>query len=357
MKDQSINIQLTEQKNVKPPADTLEFGRTFTDHMFIMDYTKGQGWHDARIVPYGPLALDPAAMVLHYSQTVFEGLKAYVTKDGVPQLFRPTKNIERLNRSNNRISIPEIDEAFALKAIRTLVGIDKEWIPNQPGTSLYIRPFVVATQPYLGVAASEMYSFIIILSPVGPYYKEGINPVKIAVEDTFVRAVVGGTGEAKTGGNYAASLKAQEKIEDEGFAQVLWLDGVERKYIEEVGSMNVFFNIDDKIVTPQLTGSILDGVTRNSVIALLKDWGMEIEETKISMDDLYEAYKRGSLKEAFGTGTAAVISPIGQLTWKKENLILNDHETGPIAKRLYETLTQIQYGDTEDRFDWIVPVE
>ena len=357
MKDQSITIQLTEQKNVIPPASTLQFGRTFTDHMFIMDYTKGQGWHDARIVPYGPLSLDPASMVLHYGQTVFEGLKAYVTKDGVAQLFRPTKNIERLNRSNDRLCIPEIDEDFALKAIRKLVEIDQEWIPNQPGTSLYIRPFVISTQPYLGVAASEMYSFIVILSPVGPYYKEGINPVKIAVEDIYVRAVVGGTGEAKTGGNYAASLKAQEKTEDKGFAQVLWLDGVERNYIEEVGSMNVFFNIDDKIVTPQLSGSILDGVTRNSVITLLNDWDIEVEERKISMDELYDAYKRGALKEAFGTGTAAVISPIGQLTWKQEDLILNHYETGPIAKRLYDTLTGIQYGDVEDRFGWIVPVE
>lgn len=357
MRDQSITIQLTEEKNVKPAPSTLEFGRTFTDHMFLMDYTEGQGWHDARIVPYGPLSLDPASMVLHYGQTVFEGLKAYVTKDGVAQLFRPTKNIERLNRSNSRICIPEIDEEFALKAVRKLVEVDQDWIPNQPGTSLYIRPFVISTEPYLGVAASEMYTFAIILSPVGPYYKEGIDPVKIAVEDTYVRAVVGGTGEAKTGGNYAASLKAQEKIEDQGFAQVLWLDGVERNYIEEVGSMNVFFNIDDTIITPQLSGSILDGVTRNSVITLLKDWDINVEERKISMDELYDAYKRGSLKEAFGTGTAAVISPIGQLTWKQEDLVLNNHETGPIAKRLYDTLTRIQYGEEEDRFDWIVPVE
>lgn len=357
MKDQSIHIQLVDQKKVKPPAHTLEFGRTFTDHMFLMDYTEGQGWHDARIVPYAPLSLDPAAMVLHYGQTIFEGLKAYVTKDGVAQLFRPTKNIERLNRSNDRMCIPQVDKDFALKAIQKLVEVDQEWIPNEPGTSLYIRPFIFSTQPYLGVAASEEYTFVIILSPVGAYYKEGINPVKIAVEDTYVRTVAGGTGEAKTAGNYASSLKAQENTEKEGFAQVLWLDGVERKYIEEVGSMNVFFKIDGKIVTPELTGSILEGVTRNSVLRLLNHWDMDVEERKITIGELYEAHQNGTLEEAFGTGTAAVISPIGQLTWKKEDLIINNHETGPVAKRLYETLTRIQYGEEEDPFDWIIPVE
>src|SRR5699024_9752240 len=273
----------------------LEFGRVFTDHMFMMDYNDKSGWHDARIVPYAPLTLDPSAMVLHYGQTVFEGLKAYVTSDGEAQLFRAEKNIERLNRSNDRLCIPQIDEEFALKALKKLVAIEKDWIPNVAGTSLYIRPFVISTEPYLGVVPSQNYQFIIILSPVGAYYKEGINPVKIAVEDEYVRAVLGGTGEAKTGGNYAASLKAQENIADEGFAKVLWLDGVERKYNEEVGSMNVFFKIDGEVVTPKLTGSILEGVTRNSVLKLLKHWNIPLVERKISIDELYEAYKAGVL--------------------------------------------------------------
>lgn len=357
MQEQTISVKRTDHKKEKPNPNHLEFGRVFTDHMFMMDYNDKSGWHDARIVPYAPLTLDPSAMVLHYGQTVFEGLKAYVTSDGEAQLFRPEKNIERLNRSNNRLCIPQIDEEFALKALKKLVAIEKDWIPNVAGTSLYIRPFVISTEPYLGVAPSQNYQFIVILSPVGAYYKEGINPVKIAVEDEYVRAVLGGTGEAKTGGNYAASLKAQENIADEGFAQVLWLDGVERKYIEEVGSMNVFFKIDGEVVTPKLTGSILEGVTRNSVLKLLKHWNIPLVERKISIDELYEAYKAGVLEEAFGTGTAAVISPMGQLTWKGKNMVINDGKTGPLSQKLYDTLTGIQYGNIEDPFNWMTSVE
>lgn len=357
MENQTITVTRVKKPKQKPNANDLKFGRIFTDHMFVMDYDGDNGWHDPRIVPYAPISLDPSAIVLHYGQTVFEGLKAYVTEDGTAQLFRPEQNFKRLNRSNARLCIPPIDEQFALKALKKLVAIEKDWIPNAPGTSLYIRPFIIGTEPFLGVAPSKKYQFYIILSPVGAYYEEGINPVKIAVEDEYVRAVVGGTGEAKTGGNYAASLIAQEKIEDEGFAQVLWLDGVEKKYIEEVGSMNVFFKINGEVVTPKLTGSILSGITRMSVLQLLKHWEIPVSERRISIEELYEAYEKGELEEAFGTGTAAVISPIGQLVWQDKHMIINHEQTGPLSKKIYETITGIQYGTIEDPFDWITIVE
>lgn len=357
MEEQSIQINLCQTKKEKPNSDQLEFGKIFTDHMFVMDYAEEKGWHDARIIPYQPLTLDPSAMIFHYGQSVFEGLKAYQTAEGKIQLFRPEKNMQRLNRSNNRLCIPAIDEEFVLHAIKQLVAIEKDWVPGAEGTSLYIRPFIISTEPYLGVAPSGHYKLIVILSPVGAYYKEGINPVKIAVESQYVRTVRGGTGEAKTGGNYAASLKAQEMVEGEGFAQVLWLDGVEKKYIEEVGSMNVFFKINGEVVTPALNGSILEGVTRNSVIQLLKHWNIPVVERRVSMDELYEANKNGTLEEAFGAGTAAVISPIGQLSWKDEDFVINQGKTGEISKRLYDTLTGIQYGKEPDPFDWIVEVK
>ncbi|MRH42567.1 branched-chain amino acid aminotransferase [Aquibacillus halophilus] len=357
MVDQTVNVTLTEDTKQKPVAEQLEFGRVFTDHMFIMDYIEGKGWHNPRIVPYQPVTLDPAAIVFHYGQTVFEGLKAYVTKDGEARLFRPEKNMQRLNRSNERMCIPHLDEDVALNAIKQLVSLERDWIPTAPGTSLYIRPFIISTESYLGVAPSKTYQFLVILSPVGAYYKEGINPVKIAVEDEFVRAVKGGTGEAKTAGNYASSLKAQELVSDKGYAQVLWLDGLEKKYIEEVGSMNVFFKINGEVVTPALNGSILEGVTRNSVIRLLNHWDIPVAERKISMEEVYEAYEKGLLEEAFGAGTAAVISPIGELSWKGEQLIINDRVTGSVSKRLYDTLTGIQYGTEEDPFGWIEKVK
>ncbi|WP_226034814.1 branched-chain amino acid aminotransferase [Aquibacillus saliphilus] len=353
MVDKTINVTLTKDKKEKPAAEKLEFGKVFTDHMFIMDYIEGKGWHDSRIVPYQSITLDPASIVFHYGQTVFEGLKAYVTEDGEARLFRPDKNMQRLNRSNERMCIPHIDEDLALNAINELVSIEKEWIPTAPGTSLYIRPFIISTEAYLGVAPSKSYQFLVILSPVGAYYKEGINPVKIAVEDNFVRTVKGGTGEAKTAGNYASSLKAQELVADKGYAQVLWLDGVDKKYIEEVGSMNVFFKINGEVVTPALNGSILEGVTRNSVIRLLNHWDIPVAERKISMEEVHQAYKNGLLEEAFGAGTAAVISPIGELSWQGEQLIINDRKTGNVSKRLYDTLTGIQYGTVEDSFGWI----
>ncbi|QDP40326.1 branched-chain amino acid aminotransferase [Radiobacillus deserti] len=356
MENQEIQITYTTTEKPKPNAESLEFGKIFTDHMFIMDYSLEDGWHSPRILPYQPITLDPAAIVFHYGQTVFEGLKAYKTKDGHVRLFRPNKNMERLNRSNRRLCIPEIDEEFALQAIRELVRLEKDWIPTAPGTSLYIRPFIISTEPYLGVAPSKRYQFIIILSPVGAYYKEGINPVKIAVEQTFVRAVNGGTGEAKTAGNYASSLKAQELVAEKGYAQVLWLDGVEKKYIEEVGSMNMFFKVDGEVITPSLNGSILEGVTRNSVITLLQHWGIPVIEKKISIDEIYQAYKDGLLEEAFGTGTAAVISPVGELSWNGEKLAINGGKIGEVSQRLYDTLTGIQYGTKEDTFNWIIEV-
>lgn len=356
MNTQNITITLSETKKEKPQSDQLEFGKVFTDHMFMMDYCTELGWHDPRIVPYQPITMDPASMIFHYGQSVFEGLKAYETEDGRVLLFRPQKNFRRLNQSNDRLCIPEIDEEFALDALKKLIEVDREWIPKAEGTSLYIRPFVISTEPFLGVHPSSSYKFIIILSPVGSYYKEGIHPVKIAVERQFVRAVNGGTGTAKTGGNYAASLKAQEVSEKIGYSQVLWLDGVEKKYIEEVGSMNVFFKINGEVITPALNGSILEGVTRTSIIELLKHWNIPVTERRISMEEVRQAHQDGTLEEAFGTGTAAVISPIGEFFWQDEQLIINDGKTGELSKQLFDTLTGIQRGKLEDPFGWVVGI-
>lgn len=351
-----IETILSENRKQKPEADQLAFGRNFTDHMFIMDYTEGKGWHDPRIVPYQPISLDPSSMVFHYGQTVFEGLKAYISKDEQIFLFRPDRNFKRLNHSNDRLCIPPIDEELALEALKQLIIIDKDWIPRAEGTSLYIRPFIISTEPHLGVAPSENYKFMIILSPVGSYYKEGLKPVKIAVEQQYVRTVVGGMGEAKTGGNYAASLKAQEESEKDGYSQVLWLDGKENKYVEEVGSMNIFFKINGEVVTPALNGSILSGITRDSIIQLLKYMNVPVVERKISIDEIYKAYNEGLLEEAFGTGTAAVISPIGEFLWKKEKLVVNNGEIGKLSQELYDTLTGIQNGTRPDPFGWRVTV-
>ena len=329
----------------------------FTDHMFIMNYDEGQGWHDARIVPYGPIELDPSAMCLHYGQTVFEGMKAYRAKDGRVLLFRPEKNMARLNKSNERLCIPKIDEAFALKCIEKLVSIEKDWIPTAEGTSLYIRPFIFATDAHVGVHPGNHLMFMVICSPVGAYYPEGLDPVKIYVESKYVRAVRGGMGYAKTGGNYAASLKAQDEAEEQNYTQVLWLDGVERKYVEEVGTMNVFFVIGDEVVTPALQGSILPGVTRMSAIEILKSWGLNVSERPIEIQEIYDAYQNGQLKEAFGTGTAAVISPIGQLKWDDHVMEINNGKIGDISQRLYDTLTGIQWGDIEDTMHWTVEVK
>lgn len=351
--NQQIRIEHAKIGKAKPLPDQLEFGKHFTDHMFMMDYEEGKGWYDPRIMPYQPITLDPAAVIFHYGQTVFEGLKAYIGKDGSIRLFRPEKNMTRINHSSERLCMPQIDETFVLQALKELIRMDQDWIPNAEGTSLYIRPFVVATESNLSVSASRHYRFMIILSPVGSYYKEGINPVRISVENEYIRAVAGGTGTAKTAGNYAASLKAQESAEKEGYAQVLWLDGVEKKYVEEVGSMNVFFKINGEIVTPALNGSILEGVTRNSVLQLLHHWDILVTERKISMAEIKEAFEAGTLEEAFGTGTAAVISPIGELSWNGYSMYVNEGKTGPVSKRLYDTITGIQIGTVEDTFGWI----
>jgi branched-chain amino acid aminotransferase len=354
MKDLQIETIINQNRKPIPEADQLGFGQYFTDHMFLMDYTEGQGWHDPRIVPYQPLQLDPSCMVFHYAQTVFEGMKAYLTKDEDVLLFRPDKNFKRLNNSNDRLCIPHIDEEFALEALKQLIKLDRDWIPSAPGTSLYIRPFIISTEPHLGVHPSNNYLFIIILSPVGSYYKEGLNPVKIAVENNYVRTVAGGTGTAKTGGNYASSLKAQEESGKVGYSQVLWLDGRENKYIEEVGSMNIFFKVNGEVITPALNGSILAGITRDSIIQLLKHWNVPVSERKISMDEIVKAYKDGLLEEAFGTGTAAVISPIGEFFYQDEKLIVNNGEIGKLSKKLYDTLTGIQNGIEPDPFGWSV---
>lgn len=355
---QEIKIELTQHPKEKPADQSrLGFGKIFTDHMYVMDYNAGQGWHNPRIVPYQSIVLDPAAMVFHYGQEMFEGLKAYRTGDGRTLLFRPDKNIERANRSNERLCIPQIPAEDFLNGLKTLVSVEKDWIPTAPGTSLYIRPFVIATDPFLGVRPADNYLFIIILSPSGAYYESGLDPVKIWIEDDYVRAVRGGIGEAKTGGNYVASMKAQMKAHDEGYEQVLWLDGVERKYIEEVGAMNIFFKIGGKVVTPMLNGSILPGVTRASCIELCRHWGMEVEERRISVDELVAAARDGSLEECWGSGTAAVISPVGTLRFENSVMEIAGGGIGPVSQKLYDTVTGIQTGAVKDEFGWTVEVK
>lgn len=355
-----LDIKFEKTKNPKQKPDEskdLEFGKMFTDHMFVMDYEEGKGWYNPRVEEFKDLSLSPAAMVFHYGQTMFEGMKAYKTDDGRVVMFRPNKNIERANNSNRRLCIPEIPEEDFLQAVKEVVKVDKDWIPTKPGASLYIRPFVISTEAALGVKPSNSYKFMIILSPVGAYYKEGLNPVKIWVEDEYVRAVRGGIGEAKTGGNYAASLFSQEKAHEAGYSQVLWTDGIEHKYIEEVGAMNIFFKIAGKVVTPMLNGSILPGVTRNSVIEVCKSWGMEVEERRVSVEELHVAAKNGTLEEVFGSGTAAVISPVGTLRFEDEVFEINGGKIGKVSQKLYDTITGIQTGKVEDTFGWVVEVK
>lgn len=353
---EEIKVQQRDIRKEKPDQSNLPFGQYFTDHMFLLDYNLEQGWHAPRIVPYAPLVLDPAAMVFHYGQAVFEGMKAFLAKDEHILLFRPNKNMERFNQSNRRLEIPEIDGDFIIQAIQKLVNIDKEWIPSGKGTSLYIRPFIIATEPCLGVRASHTYQLLVILSPVGAYYSEGLEPVKINVETSYTRAVRGGLGTAKAAGNYAASIKAQTEAKDAGYSQVLWLDAIEKKYIEEVGSMNIFFKINGKVITPQLNGSILAGVTRDSIMELLSNWGVPVEERQISIEEVYEASKNHTLEEVFGTGTAAVISPVGELFWNNHQMIVNQGHIGQLSQRLYDTITGIQTGLIPDTLHWTVQV-
>ncbi len=351
-----IKINKVAQGKEKPDQKNLHFGKYFTDHMFLLNYETGKGWYDPRIVPYGPLQMDPSCMVFHYAQEVFEGMKAYRTPDGGVQLFRPYDNARRMNDSCERLCIPPVPEDLFVEAVKTLVSVDADWVPTEPETSLYIRPFIIATDESLGVHASHTYLFCVICSPVGAYYAEGINPVKIYVESEDVRAVKGGTGYTKCGGNYAASIRAGERAEKGGYAQVLWLDGVERKYIEEVGSMNVLFKIDGKVVTPKLTGSVLPGITRRSCLELLRAWGYEVEERLISAEELFAAAEAGKLEEAWGSGTAAVISPVGEMGWEDKKVVINGGKIGPLTQKLYDTLTGIQWGKAEDPYNWTVKV-
>lgn len=354
-----LNIRIektTTPKQLPSKEDPLKFGTIFTDHMFVMNYEEGKGWFDPRIVPYQPLSLEPSSMVFHYGQEMFEGLKAYKAEDGRTLLFRPDMNAKRTNNTNRRLCIPQIPEEDFVEAVKAVVKVDEAWVPQKPGTSLYIRPFIIATDPFLGVRPSNTYLFLIILSPVGAYYPEGLNPVKIWIEDDYVRAIRGGIGEAKTGGNYVASLAAQNKAHEEGYSQVLWLDGVERKYIEEVGAMNIFFKINGKVLTPMLNGSILPGITRDTTITLCKEWGYEVEERRISVEELYEASKNGTLEECWGTGTAAVISPVGHLRFQNQVMQIADGGIGKLSQKLYDTVTGIQLGMIEDNRGWIVEV-
>lgn len=354
----STDLEIVKSTNLKakPYKDQIPFGRTFTDHMFVMDYETEKGWFEPRIIPYEPITLDPAAMIFHYGQTVFEGLKAYRADNRI-LLFRPEKNLQRLNLSSERLSIPHIDEERVMGYLKELISLEQDWVPSTPGTSLYVRPYIIATEPNLSVAPSHTYKLMIILSPVGSYFSGGLTPVKISVEDKFTRAVKGGTGMAKTAGNYSSAYQAQAKAYKDGNADVLWLDGVEKRYIEEVGSMNIFFKINGEVVTPELNGSILHGITRMSVIELLKKWDIPVTERKVSIEELYELSQKGQLEEAFGTGTAAVISPVGELNWAGKKMVINDHEIGELSQKLYDTITGIQTGKLEDTQNWTVSVK
>lgn len=351
-----LTMNLSKNLKPKPEDDKLGFGSIFTDHMFNMDYSQENGWHNLRIEPYGSIALDPSTMFLHYGQGIFEGLKAYRTGSGSIQLFRPRDNLKRMNRSADIMCIPRFDESQVFEALKALLREERQWVPKSFGTSLYIRPTIIATDPYLGVRASDTYRFFIILSPVGAYYPEGFNPVKIWVTREHVRAVPRGVGEAKTAGNYAASLLAGEKAHTEGYTQVLWLDGVEQRYVEEVGSMNIFFMIGGELVTPMLTGSILPGITRDSVIALAKSWGIPVSERRIDIDEIMTAHEQGQLQEIFGSGTAAVISPVGEIKYEDRVIPVSEGKVGPIAERLFNAIMDIQYGKAEDPFGWVEPV-
>jgi branched-chain amino acid aminotransferase len=355
-KDLDISLEKAIDLKEKPSVENLGFGQHFTDHMFLMEWSQGQGWHNARIGPYQNFQMDPASTVLHYGQSIFEGLKVYRGADGQILMFRPRDNFERMNRGAARMSMPFFPVGEVLKAVRALVYLDRDWIPEGDGASLYLRPTMMGVDPYLGLKPSDTYTFFVIMSPVGPYYDEGFSPTKIYVCKDYVRAVTGGVGDVKTGGNYAASLLATEVAKKEGYTQVLWLDACERKYIEEVGTSNIFFSIGEKLVTPPLNGSILGGITRNSVIQLAESWDMEVEERPISIDEVISASQDGSLKEIFATGTAAVISPVGELHYDDESCIINNGESGELAVRFFENLQGIQYGRLEDTFDWTVRV-
>ena len=351
-----IRIERTATPAQKPDSTKLGFGRYFTDHMFIMDYTPDKGWHDVRIVPFANISLHPAATVFHYGAEIFEGMKAYRREDGTVQLFRPMENVKRMNSSADRLCLPLLDEEDALEAIKKFVEVEQDWVPSNPGTSLYLRPFLFGCDEQLGLHTLQNAMFVIIASPVGSYYAAGINPVKIMIETEDVRAVKGGTGYTKCGGNYAASNRAGARAEANGYSQVLWLDGVHRKYIEEVGAMNVMFRIGDEIVTPDLSGSILPGITRKSCLEVLRNEGYKVSERRLSVDELVEAMENGTLREAWGCGTAAVVSPIGELAYQGKKYTVNNFEIGEVTQHLYNTLTGIQWGKIDDSYGWTVEI-
>lgn len=352
-----IRITRTTSPKPRPKDDALGFGVVFTDHMFLMDYQEGKGWYDARVTPYGPLTLDPACAVLHYAQAIFDGLKAFRGRDGKVRLFRPQKHVERMNNSARRMCIPPVDPDAALASLKALVGADRDWAPASVGTALYVRPTIIATEPFLGVRPAKSYLYFVILSPVGAYYAEGMAPVKILVVDNYVRAVEGGTGAAKTAGNYAASLYAAEEAKHAGFTQVLWLDGVHRRYLDEVGTMNIMLRLGDEVVTPPLaTGTILPGVTRDSALTLMREWGLRVSERQIAIDEVLEAARTGALREVWGTGTAAVISPVGELSYKGQRIVVNQGRIGELTQRLYDAIVGIQYAMEPDTRGWTVEV-
>lgn len=351
-----IRFEKREHLKEKPDQKNLGFGKYMTDYMFVMDWDREKEWHDARIVPHESMLLDPACVALHYAQETFEGMKAYRTKEGKIQLFRPEMNAKRMIKSNERLCMPPVPVDMFVEAVEELVKVEKDWVPSEPETSLYIRPFMFATESSLGVHMASSYKFVVICTPVGAYYAEGVNPVRILVEDELVRAVKGGTGFTKCGGNYAASILGQVKAEKQGCTQVLWLDGVERKYVEEVGTMNIMFKIAGEIYTAPIEGTVLPGVTRDSIIHILKDWGYKVNETRLSVDDLMKAGHDGTLEEAFGTGTAAVISPVGEFVYKDDKVTVNDFKTGELTQKLYDYLTGIQWGSVEDKYHWTVEV-
>jgi len=356
MSEQPIRITRTTSKKEKPKDKDLAFGNVFTDHMFVADFEEEKGWYDPRVEPYAPFPLDPATAVLHYGQSLFEGLKAFRGRDGKIRLFRPQKHVERLNRTAQRMTIPPIEPDLILKSWTTLVDVDRDWVPSSVGTSLYIRPTVIASEPFLGVRPAKQYLYYVIVSPVGPYYPEGLAPTKIKVIDNYVRAVAGGLGEAKTSANYAASLYAAEEAKHEGFTQVLWLDGVQHKYIEEVGTSNIMLKIADEVITPPLAGTILAGVTRDTSLALLRSWGVRVAERPITIDEVVAAADKGSLQEVWATGTAAVISPVGELAYKGRRIVVNQGRIGATAQKLYDTIVAIQYGEAPDPHGWTLVV-
>ena len=352
-----IKITKTTHPKEKPQDESkLGFGKQFSDHMFLMDYTAGEGWHDARIVPYGPWEMDPATTVFHYAQEIFEGMKAYRTAEGKIQLFRPECNANRFNDSADRLGMPPIPPEDFVQAVKALVDVDRDWVPHSDGASLYIRPFCIATDVGLGVHAAKHYRFAIICAPSGAYYAEGLDPVRIYVEDEYIRAAPGLTGFTKCGGNYAASLISQVKAHELGYEQTLWLDGVEHKYVEEVGSMNCFFKIDGTVYTAPTVGTVLPGVTRMSCIELLKKWGIPVSEERLPIADVMKASHDGKLEEVFGTGTAAVISPVGELRYEGDVAHINNGEIGEITHKLYNTLTGIQWGKLPDDMGWTVKI-